>query len=376
MIYTQQRIGFCTAPDGVRIAYATVGEGPPLVKAANFLSHLQFDWLSPVWRHWLLGLSTSHQLVRYDERGCGLSDWDVDEFSVDAWVRDLETVVEALGLQRFSLLGISQGGPVAISYAMRHPEKVSHLILYGSYARGRLKRNPTQQQLEEIEVMLKAAKIGWGRDNPAFRQLFTSLFMPEGTAEQVRWFNELERVSTSADNAVRFLDAFYEIDVTEFASGVSAPTLVMHAREDGIVPFEEGLRLAALIPHARFVPLEGKNHILLQTEPAWEQFLAEIHDFLGVGTSGQEPKAASSQQPPPKLTQREWEVANLIIEGKSNREIADVLIVSERTVEGHVSNILAKLGFHTRAQISAWVVENARSDQPRDNLIRLTQATR
>src|SRR5687768_16889349 len=238
MIHTQQRIGFCTAPDGVRIAYATVGEGPPLVKAANFLSHLQFDWLSPVWRHWLLGLSSYHQFVRYDERGCGLSDWDVDGFSVDAWVRVLETVVDALGLERFPLLGIAQGGPVAIVYAMRHPEKVRHLILYGSYARGRLKRNPTQQQLDEVEVMLKSIKLGWGLDNPAFRQLFTSLFMPEGTPEQVRWFNDLERVSTSPENAIRFMNAFYDIDVMGVAPMVSVPTLVLAAREDGMVPFE------------------------------------------------------------------------------------------------------------------------------------------
>jgi pimeloyl-ACP methyl ester carboxylesterase/DNA-binding CsgD family transcriptional regulator len=357
MIHTQQRIGFCTTSDSVRIAYATVGEGPPLVKVANWLSHLQFDWLSPVWRHWLLGLSEYHKLVRYDERGCGLSDWDVDDFSMDAWVGDLETVVEALGLERFPLLGISQGGPVGMAYAVRHPEKVSHLILYGSYARGRRKRNPTQQQLEEVEVLLKSIKLGWGRDNPAFRQLFTSLFMPEGTPEQVRWFNDLERVSTSPENAIRFSSAFYDIDVTGLAPMVSVPTLVMAAREDGMVPFEEGRRLAALIPNARFVPLEGKNHILLQTEPAWEQFLAEVHSFLGVGTTRQGPKLAASQQPFPKLTAREREVATLIAMGMSNRNIANELIVSERTVEGHVTNILNKLGSHSRAQVAAWAVE-------------------
>ena len=357
MFHTQQRIGFCTTPDSVRLAYATVGEGPPLVKVANWLSHLQFDWLSPVWRPWLLGLSRYHKLVRYDERGCGLSDWDVDEYSVDAWVRDLETVVEALGLERFPLLGISQGGPVGIAYAVRNPEKVSHLILYGSYARGRRKRNPTQQQLEEIEVLLKSIKLGWGRDNPAFRQLFTSLFMPEGTPEQVRWFNDLERVSTSPDNAISFSSAFYDIDITELAPMVSVPTLVMAAREDGMVPFEEGRRLAALIPNARFVPLEGKNHILLQTEPAWEQFLDEVFNFLNVVAPALEPNLAASQQPSPKLTQREREVANLITQGKSNREIADELVVTERTVEGHVNNILSKLGFHSRAQVAAWAVE-------------------
>jgi DNA-binding SARP family transcriptional activator/pimeloyl-ACP methyl ester carboxylesterase/tRNA A-37 threonylcarbamoyl transferase component Bud32 len=277
---SEQQIRFSTAPDGVRIAYATVGSGPVLVKAANWLSHLEFDWNSPVWRHWLLGLSRQHTLVRYDERGCGLSDWDVDEFSVDAWVRDLETVVDTLGLERFPLLGLSQGGPVAITYAVRHPERVSHLILYGSYAQGWWRRKLAPHQREETEMMLTMSKLGWGRSNPAFRQVFTSMFIPDATIEQMHWFNDLQRLSTSPENAVAFLRAFYEIDVTDLAPQVTTPTLVMHAREDVRIPFAAGRELAALIPGARFVPLESKNHILLETEPAWQRFLDEIHVFI------------------------------------------------------------------------------------------------
>jgi pimeloyl-ACP methyl ester carboxylesterase/DNA-binding XRE family transcriptional regulator len=278
--HKEQQVRFCTTPDGARIAYATVGTGPVLVKAANWLSHLEYDWNSPVWRHWLAGLSERHTLVRYDERGCGLSDWDVDTFSLDAWVSDLETVVDTLGLERFPLLGISQGGSVAITYAVRHPERVSHLILYGGYARGRWKLALSPQQREETEMLLTLTKLGWGRSNPAFRQVFTSLFIPDATTEQMRWFNELQRMSTSPENAVKFLRAFYEIDVSHLAPMVTVPTMVLHAREDGRIPFDAGRELAASIPGARFVTLEGKNHILLESEPAWPRFLAEVHHFL------------------------------------------------------------------------------------------------
>jgi len=228
----EQQIRFCTTSDGVRIAYATAGEGPPLVKAANWLSHLEFDWRSPVWRHWLEELSRDHLLVRYDERGCGLSDWTVDDFSFEAWVRDLETVVDTLKLDRFALLGISQGGPVAITYAVRHPEKVSHLVLYGTYARGWAKRRLSQEAMEEVEALLTLTKQGWARDNPAYRQIFTTSFIPGADPEQVRWFNDLQRISTSPENAVKFLTEFGNIDVVDLLPRVAVPALVLHARED------------------------------------------------------------------------------------------------------------------------------------------------
>jgi DNA-binding SARP family transcriptional activator/pimeloyl-ACP methyl ester carboxylesterase len=275
-----QTIRFCTSPDGVRLAYAVVGEGPVLVKTANWLSHLEYDWNSPVWRHWMTGLARRRTLVRYDERGCGLSDWNVEDFSLDAWVQDLETVVDTLGLERFPLLGISQGASIAITYAVRHPEKVSHLILYGGYARGRDFRASTDEHREELDVMLKLIKLGWGKEHPAFRQVFSMMFIPGGTAEQLNAFNELERISTTPEIAAQIVSGFHKINVSDLAQQVIQPTLVLHAKDELRIPFEEGRMLAALIPNARLVPLESKNHILLEDEPAWQQFLNEINTFL------------------------------------------------------------------------------------------------
>lgn len=275
-----QTIRFCSTPDGVRLAYATVGQGPILVKAANWLSHLEYDWTSPVWRHWLRGLAEHNTLVRYDERGCGLSDWDVNEFTFEAWVTDLETVVDALGLERFALLGISQGASIAVEYAARHPEKVSCLILYGGYLRGRAYRNLTSQQRQEMDVLLQLIKIGWGQEHAAFRQVFSSLFLPEGTPEQLHAFNELQRVSTSPEIAARIVEGFQSIDVREQAAQITQPTLVLHARSELRIPFEEGRLAAATIPNARLVTLESRNHILLEEEPAWKRFLEEVDAFL------------------------------------------------------------------------------------------------
>ena len=280
-----QTIRFCTTPDGVRLAYAVVGQGPVLVKAANWLSHIEYDWNSPVWRHWLTGLARHHTLVRYDERGCGLSDWHVDEFNLDAWVTDLETVVDSLGLERFPLLGISQGASIAVEYAVRHPEKVSRLILYGGYIRGRLHRSRTPEQLDELDLMIQLIKIGWGKEHAAFRQVFSSLFLPEGTPEQLHAFNELQRVTTSPEIAARIVSGFQVIDVREQAKQVTQPTLVLHARGDMRIPFEEGRLTAATIPNARLVTLESNNHILLEDEPAWGRFLEEVNAFLKEDTT-------------------------------------------------------------------------------------------
>lgn len=273
-----QEIRFCISPDGTQIAYATVGSGPWLVKAPNWMSHLEFEWQSPIWRHLLDELARDHTLVRFDQRGNGLSDWDVAEISLDAFVSDLETVVDTLNLERFPLLGVSQGCAISIAYAVRHPDRVSHLVLYGGFARGLYNRDPAQR--EQAEAMLTLIRHGWGRDNPAFRQMFTSSFIPGGTREQMDWFNELQKMSTSAENAVRLREAVSNFMVTDLLQKVSIPTLVLHCRDDAIVPFNEGRRMAAMIPGARFVPLEGKNHLMLEHEPAWTRFLSEVRDFL------------------------------------------------------------------------------------------------
>lgn len=276
----QQEIRFCTATDGVRLAYATVGSGPALLKAGNWLNHLEFDWRSPVWRHVIRNLTEDFQLIRYDERGNGLSDWDVDDVALEVSVADLETVVDELGLQRFALFGISQGAATSIAYAVRHPERVSHLVLQGGFVHGWAKR-PGEGTQEIRRAMITLIEKGWGSDNPAFRQAFTSLFIPDGTEEQMQWFNELQRITTSPQNAVRLQNSWAEIDLSDLARQVSTPTLVLHAREDAAVPFDEGRNLAALIPSARFVPLESRNHLILEHEPAWPAYIAEMRRFLG-----------------------------------------------------------------------------------------------
>src|SRR5438874_2012437 len=276
----EQQIHFCTTPDKVQIAYAMVGQGPPLVKAANWLSHLEFDWQSPIWRHLLREFSRDHTFIRYDERGNGLSDWQVSDLSFNAWVDDLESVVNAAGVDQFPLLGISQGGAVAIAYAVRHPEKVSHLILYGAYARGWAKRD-SPDEIEQRQAQLTLVRLGWGKDNPAFRQLWTSLYAPDATPEQAQSFNDLQRISTSPENAVKLLTEMGKIDVVDLLAQVKVPTLVLHCRDEAGVPFEEGRKIAAMIPGARFVPLEGRNHLLLEGAPSWGIFVKEIRRFLG-----------------------------------------------------------------------------------------------
>ncbi len=340
---TTQQIRFCTSHDGARIAYATSGRGPPLVKAANWLSHLEFDWESPVWRHMLGELSREHTLVRYDERGCGLSDWNVDDLSFEAWVRDLETVVDAAGIERFPLLGISQGASIAVTYAVRHPERVSHLIVHGGYARGRLKRSPTTEQRDEAEAMNTLAELGWGQENPAFRQFFTTQFIPDGTPEQHRWFNELERITTSPRNAGRFMRVFNDIDVVSLLPQVTCPTLVLHASRDARVPFDEGRLIASLIHGARFVPLESKNHLPIDGEDAWRRWREELASFLPAAT-GRGGGAFES------LTPRERELVELIAQGRDNAQVAAQLGLSEKTVRNHITSIFAKLEVANRSQ--------------------------
>jgi pimeloyl-ACP methyl ester carboxylesterase len=275
-----QEIRFSTAGDGTRLAYAISGAGPPLVKAANWLGHLAYDWESPVWRHWLAELSGRFRLVRYDERGCGLSDWDIGQFSFDAWVDDLEAVVDAAGLDRFPLLGISQGGPVAIAYAVRHPERVTHLVLLGAYAQGLRKRARTPDELALAEAHVEIVRLGWGRPDPTYRQIFVARFLPEATQEQWRSFDELQQRSTSPDNAWRFVDEFANIDVTSLAPKLTVPTLIMCSRREPGNRFEQSRLLAALIPESRLVPLDSANHLLPERDPAWKHFLAEIDRFL------------------------------------------------------------------------------------------------
>jgi pimeloyl-ACP methyl ester carboxylesterase/DNA-binding winged helix-turn-helix (wHTH) protein len=277
-----QEVRYCVAGDGVCVAYAVAGAGPPLVKAANWLTNLEEEWDSPIWGHWLHELARDHRLVRYDERGCGLSDWDVPEFGFEPWVDDLELVVDAARVDTpFALLGISQGGAVAISYAVRHPERVARLVLVGAYARGRLVRAETPEAREEAALDLDLARVAWRHADDSFRQVFASQFLPDGTRQQWDAFNRLQRSTTSTENVVRFLDVFARIDVTRLAPRVACPTLVVHSRDDMRVPGSQARELVALIPDSRLVVLGSRNHVLMADEPAWPAFLAELRAFLG-----------------------------------------------------------------------------------------------
>ena len=249
------------------------------MKAGTWLTHLDLEWESPIWAHWIDGLSTGSRLVRYDERGCGLSDWDVDEIGFDAWVEALELVVDAAQARDFTLLGLSQGGPVAIAYAARHPDLVARLVLVGAYCRGRLARAETDQQREEVELDLALGRVGWEREDPSYRQVFASQFLPDGDQRLWSAFNDLQRATTSTRNVVQFLNAFARIDVTDLAPRVRCPTLILHSRRDGRVPETQARELAALIPDSRLRFLDGRNHIVMGDDPAWPVLLEEIQRF-------------------------------------------------------------------------------------------------
>ncbi len=278
----RQEIRFCGTGAGVRLAWASVGSGYPLVKAANWLNHLDFEWESPIWKHWIEQLTQYHRLIRYDERGNGLSDWGVQDMSPELWVRDLETVVDSARVDRFALLGISQGGAVAISYAVRHPERVSHLIFHGAYSRGWKNRARSEEFEDERRALLTLVRMNWGKNLPGFSEIIAKRFVPENTSiEHQRWWDDLQRVSTSPRNAARIMEVCDEINVRNLLPSVSVPTLVFQCDRDQIVPAEEGRMLAAEIPNARFVPLSSANHILLADEPAWKIFVRELGAFLG-----------------------------------------------------------------------------------------------
>ena len=281
----EQRIQFARASDGARMEYATVGQGPPLVRAAHWITHLDYEWDTPIWRHWMEGLSRGRTLVRYDERGCGLSDQDPGEVSMDAFVRDLETVVDDLGLDRFPLMGLSQGGAVAVAYAHRHPERVSRLILVGAFAKGG-RLATTAEKRAEYEMERDLIRLGWGRDEHSFRLFFSSLFMPDVPPQLWSDFAELMRRTTSAENAVRIFDAHLEMDVRSAAAELDVPTLILHARDDQRVPFSQGVAYASLIPGSRLVPLDTRNHLMRPDEPAWTHFLAEVDAFLADDDDG------------------------------------------------------------------------------------------
>ncbi|MBC7985411.1 MAG: alpha/beta hydrolase, partial [Sphingomonadaceae bacterium] len=274
-----QQVRYCIAEDGARIAYAVTGEGPPLVKTANWLNHLELDWHSPLWGELFETVSEHNSFVRYDERGNGLSQWDVEDLSFDAFVADLETVVDTVGLRRFPLFGISQGCAVSIEYAARHPERVSKLILLGGYASG-WRHWSSEFEAEEREAVITLVEHGWGQDSPIYRQIFSQTFMPSATPEEITWFNDFQRRTANAENAARFLRVFADLDVRHRLTEVRAPTLVLHARDDHRVPIEHGIELAARIPGASLVTLDTDSHLMLGRDPATKRLLGAVEAFL------------------------------------------------------------------------------------------------
>ena len=339
----RQHIRYVKTPDGLRLAWAESGEGQVVVKAANWLTHLEYEWDSPVWKHWLEFFSDNFRFVRYDERGCGMSEWSDRELSARVWTDDLEAVINAADPKEpVTLLGISQGGIACIGYALRHPERVARLILYGGYARGTYLRSNPQAEAT-FRAVIDLVRAAWGSRNPSFRQIFTSRFIPEGTPEQLAWFNELCRKTTTGEIAARLLESRAIVDIESQLADVHVPTLVLHARNDGVVPIAEGRLLASGISGAEFVEIDSRNHILLEGEPAWRRFQEAVLDWMRPEQDGREGVFES-------LSGREREVLALMGGGLSNADIAARLSISDKTVRNHASSIFDKLGVWSRTQ--------------------------
>jgi pimeloyl-ACP methyl ester carboxylesterase/DNA-binding CsgD family transcriptional regulator len=339
----RQRIHIAKTADGVQLAWARNGSGPTLVKASNWMTHLRDDVDSPVWGHWTRFLSSHFDFVRFDERGCGLSERHVEDVSPKNWLGDLETVVEAAAiLKPMVQLGISQGSAATIQYAIRHPGRVSHLVLYGGYARGGLVRGG--RHAEHYRALMEMVRLGWGSDNALFRQAFTARFVPSGNHEQLDWFNELCRRTVAPEMAYRIIQARASTNIVDLLPQVRVPTLVIHARDDEVIPVAEGRRLAAEIPNAEFVELDSRNHVLLGHEPAWREFQRVVREFTGVARDEARPEGEAP------LTPQERRLLDLLRQGKTNAQIAAEAFISEKTVRNHLSSVYRKLGVDNRAQ--------------------------
>lgn len=343
----RQRIGFCTTTDDVRIAYATAGRGRPLLRVGGWMTHIEHDWDSPIWRHWLRELTRDHTLARFDIRGSGLSDRDVNGQTLEAWVRDVEAVVDSLGWRRFPILGVCQGAAIAVTYALRHPERVSHLILYNAYSCGAFSEGMSKYRVEEAETLARMIEIGWGRKTGAFREVFARLLSPSDAPDQITWWDDLQRLTADRSTAAGLWRGFHEIDIRSQLPKLQTPTLAAHVKADDMVPFEAGRDLASRIPDCRFLPLEGRNHILQPHDPGWRPFIKEIRRFLDDNPQ----RGVTQPSLFHELTRRECEVLEQVARGRSNTHIADTLSLAPKTVRNHVSSICGKLAISTRSEL-------------------------
>lgn len=342
----EQRIAFVQSKDKTNIAYALSGDGPPLVRAGTWLTHVHHDWQSPVWAHWLRFMSERHTLVRYDLRGCGLSQSDVQNISFDDWVDDLEAVVDRLQLERFPLIGMSQGAAVAAAYAIRHPERVSKLILYAPLMTGwRGKSNAISRQWQAMEQLVLS---GWGEANMAFPSMFAHLFLPQSSPETKVWYAELQRKSASKEVASRFMRVLSELSFFSQLKQVSVPTLVVQIAREQVIDPQSVIGIAGEIPGSEFMSIDSANHILLADEPGWQEFKTAFGRFVPGGSTTRAQASVSFLLT--ELSTREREVLTELVKGLSNVQIGDRLCISEKTVRNHISSIFDKLGVSSRAQ--------------------------
>jgi len=339
----QQHVRHVYTSDGTRLAWAESGVGSTVVKAANWLTHLEYEWESPVWKHWIKFFTSNFHFVRYDERGCGVSGSQTGTLSLDQWSADLGAVIDAARISGpVTLLGISQGAATCINYAIRHPDRVSRLILHGGYVRGAMKRgNPAAESA--YRAMIDLARVAWGSDNPTFRQIYTSRFIPGGTAEQLNWWNQLCLKSTNGETIANLFEARALVDISDLLPQLTHPTLVLHSRGDEVVPVDEGRMLAGALSGAEYVELDSRNHVLLESEPAWQRFQDAVLQFVPTKRTTMGLAFAA-------LSARERDVLALMTDGSSNARIAEQLQISEKTARNHASNLFDKLGVRSRAE--------------------------